>query len=169
MTGIDRRTLLAAGGALAMGMPAAAGAGERKMESQPFTVGMIAFDMMTNLDFVGPFDILSRVRGARTILLGKTLDPIVTDSRYRLLPEMRLADAPELDDLRPRWAGIDEADGRPGGAGVPCRARAAREMGHIGLHRRAGAGRGGFAQGLSRGDALERDGYIAGARRDACA
>lgn len=67
------------------------------MESQPFTVGMIAFDMMTNLDFVGPFDILSRVRGARTILLGKTLDPIVTDSRYRLLPEMRLADAPELD------------------------------------------------------------------------
>lgn len=69
------------------------------MEAQPFTVGMIAFDMMTNLDFVGPFDILSRVRGARTILLGKTLDPIVTDSRYRLLPEMRLADAPELDML----------------------------------------------------------------------
>ncbi|NML08450.1 DJ-1/PfpI family protein [Sphingomonas sp. G-3-2-10] len=67
------------------------------MESQPFTVGMIAFDMMTNLDFVGPFDILSRVRGARTILLGKALDPIVTDSRYRLLPEMRLAEAPELD------------------------------------------------------------------------
>lgn len=69
------------------------------MEAQPFTVGMIAFDMMTNLDFVGPFDILSRVRGARTILLGKTLDPIVTDSRYRLLPEMRLADASELDML----------------------------------------------------------------------
>lgn len=67
------------------------------MEQKPFTIGMIAFERMTNLDFVGPFDILSRVRGAQTILLAKSLDPITTDSGYRLLPEMRLADAPELD------------------------------------------------------------------------
>lgn len=81
------------------------------MEQKPFTIGMIAFERMTNLDFVGPFDILSRVRGARTILLAKTLDPLTTDSGYRLLPEMRLADAPELDM-------IDR--GRPvaGGAGA---------------------------------------------------
>lgn len=69
------------------------------MDQKPFTIGMVAFDMMTNLDFVGPFDILSRVRAARTIVLGKSLDPITTDSKYRMLPEMRLADAPELDML----------------------------------------------------------------------
>jgi cyclohexyl-isocyanide hydratase len=67
------------------------------MEQKPFTIGMIAFDQMTNLDFVGPFDILSRVRAARTIVLAKSPEPITTDSKYRLLPEMRLADAPELD------------------------------------------------------------------------
>jgi len=67
------------------------------VEQEPFTIGMIAFERMTNLDFVGPFDIFSRVRGARTILFGRSLDPITTDSGYRLLPEMRLADAPDLD------------------------------------------------------------------------
>lgn len=67
------------------------------MEQKPFNIGMIAFERMTNLDFVGPFDILSRVRGARTILLARSLDPITTDSGYRLLPEMQMADAPELD------------------------------------------------------------------------
>lgn len=67
------------------------------MEQRPFTIGMIAFDQMTNLDFVGPFDILSRVRAVRTIVLGKSLDPITTDSEYRLLAEMKLADAPALD------------------------------------------------------------------------
>lgn len=101
MTEIDRRTVIAGAGglaaSLAWGLPAAAQGVERAMDEKPFTIGMIAFDQMTNLDFVGPFDILSRVRGARTIVLGKSLDPIVTDSNYRLLAEMRLADAPELD------------------------------------------------------------------------
>lgn len=67
------------------------------MSETPFTIGMIAYDQMTNLDFVGPFDILSRPRATRTIVLGRTLDPITTDSGYRLLPELALADAPELD------------------------------------------------------------------------
>lgn len=70
-----------------------------RLEQKPFTIGMIAFDRMTNLDFVGPFDILSRVRGARAILLARSLDPVTTDSGYRLLPDMALAEAPELDML----------------------------------------------------------------------
>lgn len=98
---MDRRTMIAGASGLAatlaVGAPLSAREGDKVVEQKPFTIGMIAFDMMTNLDFVGPFDILSRVRGARTILLGKSLDPITTDSKYRLLPEMRLADAPELD------------------------------------------------------------------------
>jgi cyclohexyl-isocyanide hydratase len=67
------------------------------MEPKPFTIGMIAFDMMTNIDFVGPCDVFARVRAARSIILAKSLDPITTDSGYRMLPEMRLADAPDLD------------------------------------------------------------------------
>lgn len=67
------------------------------LEDNSFVIGMIAYDRMTNLDFVGPFDILSRVRATRTIVLGKTRDPITTDTNYRLLPEMTLEEAPQLD------------------------------------------------------------------------
>lgn len=67
------------------------------MEDNSFVIGMVAYDRMTNLDFVGPYDILSRVRASRTIVLGKTRDPITTDTNYRLLPEMTLDEAPHLD------------------------------------------------------------------------
>lgn len=97
-----RMTLAGAGGlaaALATGAPVATKEGDETVEQKPFTIGMIAFDGMTNLDFVGPFDILSRVRGARAIVLARSLDPVTTDSGYRLLPELAFADAPELDML----------------------------------------------------------------------
>lgn len=67
------------------------------MEDKSVVVGMIAYDRMTNLDFVGPYDIISRVRASRTIVLGKSREPIVTDTNYRLLPEMTLDEAPDLD------------------------------------------------------------------------
>lgn len=64
-----------------------------------FTIGMVAFDQMTNMDFVGPCDVFARVPGVRIVILASTPDPITTDSGYRMLPDMLFAEAPELNML----------------------------------------------------------------------
>jgi cyclohexyl-isocyanide hydratase len=65
--------------------------------NDPFTIGMIVFDNMTNLDFVGPADIFARIPNKRLLVLAKTLDPITTDSGCRVLADTLLRDAPKLD------------------------------------------------------------------------
>lgn len=60
---------------------------------------MIIFDKMTNLDFAAPADMFSRVRQAKVHVLAKTADYVTTDSGGRVLPDMALRDAPELDML----------------------------------------------------------------------
>jgi putative intracellular protease/amidase len=64
-----------------------------------FTIGMLIFDNMTNLDFAGPADVFARVADATTVVLAKTTDAVRTDSGGRVLPDMALRDAPELDLL----------------------------------------------------------------------
>jgi cyclohexyl-isocyanide hydratase len=64
-----------------------------------FTIGMLIFDNMTNLDFAGPADVFARVADATTVVLAKTTDAVRTDSGGRVLPDRALRDAPELDLL----------------------------------------------------------------------
>jgi cyclohexyl-isocyanide hydratase len=64
-----------------------------------FTIGMLIFENMTNLDFAGPADVFARVADATTVVLAKTTDPVRTDSGGRVLPAVALRDAPELDLL----------------------------------------------------------------------
>jgi cyclohexyl-isocyanide hydratase len=66
---------------------------------RPFHIGMIIYDGMTTLDFAGPADVLSRPPMAKVFVLAKSLDPVVTDTRGRILPDLALRDAPELDML----------------------------------------------------------------------
>lgn len=66
-------------------------------KAPPFRMGMIIFPGMTNLDFAGPNQILSGAPGAQTYVLGKTLDPIITDTGIRVTPDTTLRDCPELD------------------------------------------------------------------------
>jgi cyclohexyl-isocyanide hydratase len=54
---------------------------------------------MTYLDFAGPNDLLTRPRGTEVLTLAKTLEPIRTDTGTRILPDILLSDAPELDIL----------------------------------------------------------------------
>ncbi len=69
------------------------------METPPFTIGMIIFDGMTNLDFAGPADMFARVRAAKVHVLAKTRTAVTTDSGGRVLPDLSLAQAPQLDLL----------------------------------------------------------------------
>jgi cyclohexyl-isocyanide hydratase len=60
-------------------------------------IGMLVFPRLTQLDLTGPFEVFSRLPGAETLLLWKTLEPIEADSGLRLLPHATLRDCPRLD------------------------------------------------------------------------
>src|SRR5688572_14721631 len=75
--------------------PPAEGAGD----AAKFRIGMIIFERMTNTDFVGPCDVFARVQAAKVHVLAKTRDPITTDAGHRVLADMTLQEAPELDML----------------------------------------------------------------------
>ena len=75
---------------------AGAAAGDASAGSK-FQIGMVIYDRMTNLDFVGPCDTFARVPMAQVHVLAKTRDPITTDSNHRVLADMTLDEAPELD------------------------------------------------------------------------
>jgi cyclohexyl-isocyanide hydratase len=60
-------------------------------------IGMLLYPRLTQLDLTGPYEVLTRVSGARVHLLWKTLDPIKADSGLILTPTMTLAECPGLD------------------------------------------------------------------------
>lgn len=64
-----------------------------------FSIGMVVFDNMTNLDFAGPNQVFGFIRGARIHVVGKTMGPVTTDSGVRVLPSTTMRDAPDLDLL----------------------------------------------------------------------
>ncbi len=62
-------------------------------------IGFLLFPMVTQLDMTGPAQVLSRVPGAKTHYLWKTLDPVMTDAGFAIVPTTTFADAPQLDVL----------------------------------------------------------------------
>ena len=65
--------------------------------ARPFEIGMLVFDQMTQLDFAGPCDAFARVASARRHIIGKTAGLVTTDSGVRIMAEMTLDEAPQLD------------------------------------------------------------------------
>ena len=66
---------------------------------RPFAIGMLVFPGMTALDLAAPLDVFARLPNARVHLLGKTLEPVVTDIGFTERPTLRLQDALQLDLL----------------------------------------------------------------------
>jgi cyclohexyl-isocyanide hydratase len=66
------------------------------------------FDMLTQLDFTGPAQVLSRVPGVTVHITAKTVQPIPTDSGFSINPTVSFDDCPQADILCV-----------PGGFGVP--------------------------------------------------
>lgn len=75
--------------------------------SDPLHIGFLIFPDVTELDLMGPAQILSRVPGAQVHLAWKCLEPVVTDVGFSINPTTTFADCPPLDVLC-----------APGGAGV---------------------------------------------------
>ena len=62
-------------------------------------IGSLLFDGIDQIDLTGPFEVLSRMPGARHRLYAKSLDPVRDVMGLRLLPDATLAEAPRLDVL----------------------------------------------------------------------
>jgi cyclohexyl-isocyanide hydratase len=63
----------------------------------PFRIGFLLFPNLTQLDLTGPYEVLSKIRGAELFLVWKTRDPIRADSGFILSPTVTFADCPQLD------------------------------------------------------------------------
>ena len=89
-----------------------------------FDVGFVLFPGITQLDFTGPFEVLSRLatppapgvesrfKDARTHLVAKSMAPVASDRGLAILPTRTFADCPPLDLICvPGGAGVVEAIG----------------------------------------------------------
>jgi cyclohexyl-isocyanide hydratase len=63
------------------------------------TVGMLAFDSMTQLDLTGPYEFFTRMPDTKVVLMALRNETITCEGGLRLLPDCALADAPPLDVL----------------------------------------------------------------------
>ena len=97
---MDRRSTFGAlgGAALAGLLPRSRADAQTPVSAtRKFSIGMIIFDQMTNLDFVGPNQVFGGAPNSKIHVIAKSLDPIVTDTGCRVLADTTFNDAPELD------------------------------------------------------------------------
>jgi cyclohexyl-isocyanide hydratase len=64
---------------------------------EPLNFGLLLFPRLTQLDLTGPYEVFSRLPGARVRLLWKTLEPVRADTGIGMLPDTTLAECPPLD------------------------------------------------------------------------
>jgi cyclohexyl-isocyanide hydratase len=63
------------------------------------TIGCLIFQDQDQIDFTGPFEVLSRIPDVSIHIIGKTLDPVRDIKGLILTPDMMIKDAPQLDLL----------------------------------------------------------------------
>jgi len=67
------------------------------MTSPSFTVGLLLFPHLTQLDMTGPFEVFNRAPDVKVHLIWKTLDPVTSDTGLTMLPTATFTDCPALD------------------------------------------------------------------------
>lgn len=78
--------------------------------SQKLNIAFVLFPNLTQLDFTGPLQVLSRLPGAEVHLIAKTLDPVSTDAALTIPPTITFDDCPPVDLLCiPGGFGVDDA------------------------------------------------------------
>ena len=132
----------------------------------PLQIGLVLFPKVTQLDFTGPLQVFSSLPGAgafdlETDRAGHEPIPCGADVEHDLcgLPAARR-------HLRARRVRHRRHGQRRGDAGLPAQAGRWCKIHHLGLYGLTGARRRRPSQGLSRGDALDGDGFSERVRRD---
>ena len=67
--------------------------------SATLQIGLLLFPRLTQLDMTGPFEVLSRIPGAKVHLVWKATAPVASDTGLAMLPTTSFADCPRLDVL----------------------------------------------------------------------
>ena len=62
-------------------------------------IGFLVFPKVTQLDFTGPAQVLSRVPNAKVHLAWKAMEPLMTDVGFSVNPTVTFKDCPQLDVL----------------------------------------------------------------------
>jgi len=62
-----------------------------------FNIGFVIFPNLTQLDFTGPLQVLSRLPDATTHIVAKSLGPVPSDSVLSIPPTVSFPDCPQLD------------------------------------------------------------------------
>ena len=68
-------------------------------QSNHLTIGCLIFPRMDQIDFTGPFEVLSRIPNSTIHVIAKTNSTVRDIQGLILTPEMSIAEAPELDVL----------------------------------------------------------------------
>jgi cyclohexyl-isocyanide hydratase len=68
-------------------------------QSNPLTIGALIFPRMDQIDFTGPFEVLSRIPNSTIHVIAKTNSPVRDIQGLVLTPDMSIAETPELDVL----------------------------------------------------------------------
>jgi cyclohexyl-isocyanide hydratase len=70
-----------------------------ELTKQPLSVGCLIFERMDQIDFTGPFEVLSRMPDTSIQIIGKEVAPVRDVQGLRLTPDLRMADAELFDVL----------------------------------------------------------------------
>jgi cyclohexyl-isocyanide hydratase len=77
--------------------------------STALQIGFVLFPKVTQLDFTGPLQVLSRVPGAKVHLIWKRIEQVPSDTVLMLTPTTTFADCPQLDVICvPGGVGTDD-------------------------------------------------------------
>jgi cyclohexyl-isocyanide hydratase len=62
-------------------------------------IAMLLFEKLTQLDLTGPHEVLARIPGAEVLLVAKTMQPVLSETKLVLTPTATFADVPTTDLL----------------------------------------------------------------------
>jgi cyclohexyl-isocyanide hydratase len=98
-----------------------------RLRERPIDIGILIFPGMDQIDFTGPFEVLSRVSNAKVHVIGTQSGPFRDHQGLVLTPDVSLVDAPTLDLLQV-----------PGGPGQQAQMKNERLLAFIRNHMSAG-------------------------------
>jgi cyclohexyl-isocyanide hydratase len=81
-------------------MNASSAAAFTALRDKPLTTGVLVFPNMDQMDFTGPFAVLSRLKGARIVAIGAEKGPFKELLGFTITPDCDLTGAPEIDVLQ---------------------------------------------------------------------
>jgi cyclohexyl-isocyanide hydratase len=70
-----------------------------ELTTQSLSVGCLIFEQMDQIDFTGPFEVLSRMPDTSIQIIGKEVEPVRDIQGLRLSPDVNLAEAGLVDVL----------------------------------------------------------------------